>query len=127
MATRADVINKALEKAGLTPLGEAADADQAAYAGELLDDAWEELQDVHGVAVAWDLTAVPAGALVPLANLVAVDISPRFNRPAERRATALVRLLAILVPNDAEDRRDTDEDGTITDAEADAGLRTAYY
>lgn len=128
MATRSDVINFALRRIGVLAADELADADQVAYCGTILDGIFAELSAVHGITFTWALSAVPAGMLAPLANYLATEIAPHFDIPApEPRARAIGRIRAYMLPDDRTDRADTDEDGAISEAEAAAAARAAFF
>lgn len=127
MPTRLDVIQTALRRIQVLSADEPADADMVAYAGDLLDGLFAEAKEVQGMPFTWALDSTPAAARLPLGYLLAVEVAPHYGRPAERRSTAMARLRAYAFPDDREDPRDTDEDGTVSDAEAEAYKKTAYF
>lgn len=127
MPQRLDVINMALRRIKVLSADEPADADQVRFCGDVLDAMFAEANDVHEMAFTWGLDAVPSAAFLPLSYLLAVEVAPHYNQAAEPRSRAMGRLRAYAFRNDIEDRRDTDDDGVISEAEADAGKRAAYY
>lgn len=127
MPTRLDVIQTALRRIQVLSADEPADADMVAYAGDLLDGLFAEAKEVQGMAFTWTLDETPAAARLPLGYLLAVEVGPHYGRPVERRSTAMARLRAYAFPDDREDVRDTDDDGLISEAEIEAGKRTAYF
>lgn len=127
MPNRLDVIQMALRRIKVLSADEAADADMFAYAGDILDALFAEVISVHGMAFTWTLDETPSAAFLPLSFLLAVEVGPHYNRPTERRSTAMARLRAYAHPDDREDSRDTDSDGVITEAEEAAAARAAYF
>lgn len=125
--TKLEVVTMALRRIRVLAGGEDANGDDFGDVGDTLDALFEELKDVHGMAFTWDLGAVPDNAFLPLSYLLAVEVAPMFNRPTETRNTAMMRLNAVAFPNDVDDRRDTDDDGTVSTDEATAGLAAAYF
>lgn len=127
MATKRDVINTALRRVQVLAGDEPADADMYAYAGDLLDGIFAEVNSTQGMAFTWTLDDTPTAARLPLAYLLAVDVGPHYGRPVENRSVAMARLRAYAFPDDRTDSRDLDEDGTVTTAEIEAGKQAAYY
>ena len=130
MATRLEIVQMAHRRLGILSTDEALTADQIDFGGDVLDALFAELPYTQGTSFAWALDATPAQFFLPLSYLLAAE--PAFYehyevQPREPRSRAMMRLRAIAFPNDAVDRRDADEDGTITDAELAAGLRAAFY
>lgn len=124
--TRLDVVTRALRRIGVAAEDEAPTADQIANAGAVLDSLFAELQGE--ATITWTLETTPAVSFVPLANLLAVEMAPEYGQPApEGRPRAWRRLMATIRSDEREDVRDLDEDGLISDDEADAGARAAYY
>lgn len=125
--TRAEVITSALRRIGVVAEDEAASTAMETNTGEVLDTLLAEVEAAK--ALTWDLTAVPDEAFIALSNLLAADAAPLYP-PAQApysRGVAWMRLMGVIRPDDREDYRDTDDDGTISDAEADAGERARFY
>ena len=125
--TRAEVITSALRRIGVVAEDEAASTAMETNAGEVLDTLFAEIEVSKDVT--WDLTTVPDEAFIALSNLLAADVAPLYP-PAQApypRGVAWMRLMGIIRPDDREDYRDTDDDGTVSDAEADAGERARFY
>ena len=125
--TRAQVIDLALKRLGVVAEDETASPAMEANVGDVLDTLFEEVE--ASKALTWDLTAVPGSAFNALANLLAVEVAPQYP-PAQApypRSVAWQRLMGIIRPDDREDIRDLDGDGTVDEAEEDAGARALYY
>jgi len=122
-----DVVAMAHRRIRILSVDEAPSADQTEFGTDILDALFAELKQTDGMAFTWTLDAVPDGAFLPLSFLLATEIAPHYERPSERRSQAMGRLRAYAFPDDRADRRDTDDDGAVTDAEITANLRTAFY
>lgn len=103
-----------------------ASADDLTYAKEALSEAESTLTVVHGLTLP-DLETAADGLAHALSRLVAVYIGPAFNIPTETEARAVMRVRAYLTKDDRDDRRDTDEDGLVSDEEIDADLAAQFY
>ena len=126
MATRADILRLAHRRIAVVASDEALTADQESYAGDAFDLLVPELLASQGITVS--ATAPDDAYVWPLACLLAVEIAPHYLvAPPEPRSRAIMRLRAALLSDDRTDRRDADDDGIISDAEADAGRRAAFY
>ncbi len=126
MATKTDILRHAFRRIAVVASDEALTADQADYAGDTLDLLVPELAYSHGVTVS--ATAPSDGYVLPLAYLLAVEIAPHYLvAPPEPRSRAIMRLRAALLSDDRPDSRDADKDGTVSDGEAEAGKRAAFY
>jgi hypothetical protein len=126
--TRLDVIHQALRHLGVLASDTDASADDAAYTGGALDTLFAEIQNTQGITVTWALDATPDTAFLPLSRLLAVEVADHFEvPPKESFARAMGRLRAALIPDDRDDRRDLDDDGTITEAEIAADKRAQFY
>lgn len=125
--TREQVIDLALKRLGVVAEDETASDAMAANVGDVLDTLFEEV--AASKTLTWDLTAVPNNAYNALANLLAVEVAPQYP-PVQApypRSVAWMRLMGIIRPDDREDGRDLDDDGTVDEDEADAGARALYY
>ena len=127
MPNRLDVINIALRRLKILSADNAATADMADYAGDILDSLFAEVKEVHAMPFTWTLAATPSAALLPLGYLLAVEVAPHYNQPSEPRSRAMARLRAYAFPDDRTDRRDSDADGVVSDAEAAAAARATYF
>lgn len=127
MPTRADVITLALRQIGVVAADETPSAPDADYAGDVLDGLFAELKAVHGFTWSWTLEATPQTHALPLALALGAEIGNTYGVATTSKASAIGRLRALSFPDDREDRRDTDEDGVISDAEKDAGMRAVFY
>lgn len=118
----------ALRRLGVVASDTAASADDAAYTGDTLDALFLEIQNTQGITITWTLDATPDNAFLSLSYLLATEIAPHFEVQApEPRSKAMGRLRAALIPDDRTDDRDLDEDGTVTDAEIEAGKRALFF
>ncbi len=104
-------------------------SDMVTYGQSQLSGLFEELTNApHSMVFAWTLETVPEYMWRPLSWLLAHDIAPHYEiAPRDSYATAMGRVRAIAFPDDREDRRDTDDDGIISDDEAEAGKAALYY
>lgn len=125
MATRADVIALALRRLGVVAADEAPDADAYAYCDRVLVSIYREMEEQ--VTMPFELSDIANQYLVPLANLLAVEVAQHYAVQAEPRSRAWSRFRATIVDDDRPDLRDLDEDGTVSDAEAQAWGRAAYF
>lgn len=126
--TAADICTLALQKLNVTAVGEAPAGEDMSLALSSLNAFFARFNLTDGAAIAWELSATPDEAFLPLSDVLAAILAPVYMRPAPMpmsRAVGYLREYAF--PNDITDSRDTDEDGSISDAEAAAGRRAAYY
>jgi len=125
--TSLDVSTRALRVIGVCSLSDDPTAEDKAYAVTAMQGVLDELSDQHGLTIAWTIETVPDDIFLALADMVASEIASTYGFPAPSRSRALTRIRAALLPDDRTDRRDTDSDGTVTTAEAEAGQRAAFY
>lgn len=126
MATRLDVIERAFRIIGVKAEDEGLTADQLANGGDVLDSIFAELG--NEATISWTLDTTPTMSFQPLAMLLAVELAGEYSaQKPTTRGLAWRRLMATIRSDNREDFRDLDEDGTISDEEADAGLRAIYY
>lgn len=124
--TKTDITTRALRVLGVLSNYETAQAEDAAYCAEALDAAAAEMA-THGITATIDTNAIPDAVFRAWANLVAADVASHYTMAGPPRSKAIIDLSAYYLPDDREDRRDTDDDGTVSEDEATAGSRTAYY
>lgn len=125
---RTEVVTLAMQRLGVSDIAEAVSAEQLSVAGNHLDLLFEEISAFEGVTISWTLATVPDNTALPLAYLLATEVSPVFGVQApETRGRAMVRLKRSINPDDREDQADTDEDGTTTSDESDAYERAQFY
>lgn len=126
MATRTDVIERAFRILGVKAEDEALTADQYANGGDVLDSLFAELENEY--AISWTLDTTPDVSFQPLGLLLAVELAGEYGRPRPAsRPAAWRRFMATVRSDNRDDFRDLDDDGSISTAEADAGLRALYY
>lgn len=127
MPTRLEVIERAFRIIGVKAEDEGLTADQLANGGDVLDSLFAELG--NEATISWTLDTTPSMSFQPLARYLAVELAPEYPPavPPTTRGMAWRRLMATIRRDEREDFRDLDDDGTIDDAEADAGARAAYY
>lgn len=126
MATRLDVIERAFRIIGVKAEDEGLTADQLANGGDVLDSLFAELG--NETTISWTLDTTPTMSFQPLAMLLAVEIAGEYSAPKPTtRGLAWRRLMATIRSDNREDVRDLDDDGAISDEEADAGARSLYY
>lgn len=126
--TSIDVATRALRVLGITGISRANAASDHAYAMEAMEAALAELQNTHSIPATWTIETVPDNIFIPFADLVASEVfAGGYGVNPPNRARAIGRIRAALLPDDREDRRDLDEDGTISDDEIEAGKRAQFY
>lgn len=125
--TSRDVATRALRLIGARGINETIAGEDYLYALEAMTNALAELQDQHSIPATWTVETVPDDVFLAFSSMTAAAISSAYGLQGPRRTAAIGRIRAALLPDDRTDRRDTDEDGTITDAETQAGKRAAYY
>lgn len=95
MTTRLEIIQLAFRRINVASDDEPITSDQEAYGGTILDSLYAEIAEESYPL--WFLTDVPAAAVHPLANLLAVEIAPAYGRPApDTRGRAWRRLMAVV-------------------------------
>lgn len=120
------MIERAFRILGIKAEDEALTADQLANGGDVLDSLYAELG--NETTISWALSATPDKSFQPLAMLLAVELAGEYGRPRPAtRGLAWRRFMATVRSDNRDDFRDLDDDGTISTAEADAGLRALYY
>lgn len=103
MATRAEVITRALRRLRVVAMDEAATTDQETETGEVLDALAEELRESWGIYLP-DLTDVDSTAYLPLADALAAHMAGDFGvAPPVPFSRAVVRLRAVTNPDDRDD------------------------
>ena len=126
--TRSDCVAMAHRRLGLLSVSRNVTADQIAFGGVVLDAVFEEVKELQGLAFAWTTDTVPDAVFLPLSYLLSVEIAPHYEvAPRDNRAQLIGRLRTYGFPDDRDDRRDLDDDGTITDAEIATDARAVYY
>lgn len=127
MPTKLDVVTYAFRKLGIVSNDEALEADDAAYGSDQYDFMIADLASSHDVTIWGGADDVSTGAVIPLGALLAVNLGAHYEIATEPLSRALLRVRAYALPDDRPDSRDTDGNGVISDAEAAAGKRAAYY
>ena len=125
--TKREVVSLALRQLGVLAADEQASADQFNYAGDVLDAVFAEENAVQGWGFVWTMNAVPDGAALGLAQLLAAEIAPHYMVGSPPRSRGIARLRAFAFPDNREDRADLDNDGTVTEAERTAAGYGAYF
>ena len=94
MAVKADVIRLAYQRLGMGVSGDDVTGAEYTIASDLLDSIFPD-------DLTWDLTAVPAAALEPLASWLAAHVAPQFSAvPPMSIGRAFVRFQAVAYPDD---------------------------
>jgi len=128
MATKSEVVGAALRRLGILSVDETVSADQIGYCGDVLDALLSELQSLWGVTFSWTVATVPAAGFLPLSYLLAAEVAPHYMvNPPETPGRSMARFRAYALPDDRDDRRDTNDDGIVSADEETAGLATAFY
>ena len=92
------VIEQAFRRLGIKSEDEALTADQRAYAEATLDALHAELSQAAPMTF-WP-SAIPQSLVIPLANLLAVEIGPSYGVAVEPRGRPLARVMAVIRPDD---------------------------
>lgn len=126
--TLSEVVAEAHRRINVLSVDEDPSTDMTSYGGAAAASLLTELNAApHSMGFTWDVETVPEAVFRPFAWLLATDLAVHYQVPSEARSRAMGRVRAYAFPDDREDRRDIDEDGIITEAEADAGLRAGFY
>ena len=127
MPTASDAIAVALRRIKVLAVDENATPADEAYCDGILTALFAELPVTNNIEFTWDLTAIPEGALIPLGNLLAVEVANTYNQPSERRSRAVGRLRSFMFESDLPLRGDMDDDGVVSEAEQAADDEARYY
>ena len=100
MKTNRDVIEQALRRLGVVADDEAMTAGQRAYAEATLNALTLEIAEE--APVEWFPDLIPDKVFIPLANVLAAEIGPTYMVQTEPRSRALMRLMAVIRPDDRE-------------------------
>jgi hypothetical protein len=92
------LIEQAFRRLQIKAEDEALTADQLAYAGATLIGLHAELSKAAPMTF-WP-NAIPQELLIPLGNLLAVEIGPSYGVAVEARGKALARVMAVIRPDD---------------------------
>ncbi len=127
--TKAEIVAEAHRRIGVLSVDEDPSGDMVSYGDASADSVFAELVDgPHNMGFTWTLDTTPDAAFRPFAWLLAVDLAEHYQvQPRESRAAAVFRLRSYAFSDDREDRRDSDDDGAISDAEKAAGKRAEFY
>lgn len=98
MKTSRDVIDQAFRRLGVKAEDEALTADQYQYAEQTLEVLMAELREMMPLD-GWP-DAIPERAFIPFANLLAAELAPAYSVPGESRTVPMLRLMAIMRPDD---------------------------
>lgn len=124
--TAEQVIARAHRRIRVLAQDEPATQEMQVTGTEVLEGLYARLQTQ--ATIAWALSAVPDDAYLALSDYLAAHLAGEYNRPSPvTENAAFLKLMEVIRPSDAEDRRDTDEDGLISEAEEAAGDRATYY
>lgn len=124
MATKSEVVELAHRLIGVAAHDEALTADQSDFGTDLYDGLAAELLALHSVTVP---ATIPSGVMVHMANAVAADLAGHYGVPGPSRASAIMKVRAYYLPDDRDNSKDLDDDGTVTDAEAETAAYGQYY
>ena len=127
--SRTDVLERAFRRLHILSIDEDLTTEMSADAFEMLDALYEELQaEPHAMGFTWTLDEIPDAVYMPLAFLLAVRLAPQYMVPEpEPESRAFARVRGFAFTDDRDDRRDTDDDGVISEAEEQGGLEAQFY
>lgn len=124
--TASQIIARAHRRIRVLGTDDPVTAEMQSVGSEVLEGLFAQIQG--DATITWDLTVVPDDVFLSLSDYLAAYLAGEYNRPAPvSRARAYADLMEQLRPDDRTDRRDTDEDGLISEDEAAAGDRALYY
>lgn len=126
--TKNDIVTLAMQRIGVVSIGSAPSAAEYQDGVTALDAVLGEMVATQGLTMPVDIDATPDALGVALAALTAVDLSVPYEVAAPMlRSRAIMAIRSNLLTDDRTDRRDTDSDGAISEAEAYAGKQAAYF
>jgi len=127
--TKSEVVAEAHRRINVLSVDEDPSADMIAYAGDGADALLAELTGPpHNMPLYWSIEGVPDRLWRPFSWLLAVDLAAHYEvPPREPRSRAVMRLREAVFTDDRTDRRDTDGDGIVSEAEEQAGRRASFY
>lgn len=96
--TRLDVVNQAYRRLGVLAQGDTLPAELFESADATLGALHDELSEI--APMVFDLDNIPDRYLIPLGNLLAVEMGPSFNVATEPRGRPLSRVMAMVRPDD---------------------------
>ncbi|MEL6584051.1 MAG: hypothetical protein AAFQ36_09485 [Pseudomonadota bacterium] len=124
---RTQLITEALQEIGVIADDQAATAGEVKRVGRKADALFSELKTMDGLTgITWTLETIPDAVFDAFSLWLAQRIAPSYEI-APPRGMPLSRIRSALLPDDRTDSRDLDGDGTISEAEAQAGLEARYY
>lgn len=125
--TTLDIVTAAARRIGVAAVDVPLDAAIYEIGADRLTDIYAEIPD-HGITTLTDANAVPDKASEALIRLVATRMSSEgLGNPYPGEVAGWRLLRQHYLPDDRDDPRDTDDDGTVTDAENEAFDRSAFY
>lgn len=117
-----DLTDSALRELGVLAVGENASSEDHAVTVENYESLKIHLASHRGAVVDWDDDDIPQQLFKPLARLLACEVANSFVQPAPLQpSVALIRVLAIIRPNDL------GEAGALTEAQKQANKEAEYY
>ena len=125
--TASEVVAQAHREINVLSVDESPSTDMATYGEAMLDSLLAQAVTQHSLSFTWDKDTVPDGVFLGLSFLLASHLAPHYERPYQPRSWGWGQFKAAINPDDREDRRDLDDDGTVSVAEAEAGERARYY
>jgi len=125
--TKSDIVTRALRKIGVCGIEDAPEAGDAANATAVLEALFPQIKAEQGFTFTWSLNETPEAAFLPLAYLLASEIASDYGKQGPSYSRSMASLRAYAFPDDRPLRADLDEDGTVTDDEAEADKRAQYY
>lgn len=125
--TSRETVTRALRLIGVVNVSDEASASYYEYGRGALSDMISAMTETQGFDWSFDVDTVPDHLFEPMAEALAAKIAPAFMVNGPTYHSAVARLRALDFPDDREATGDLDDDGTISDAEAAAASRAAYY
>lgn len=124
--TSLQVIERAHQRIRVLGTDDPVTAEMQAVGTTVLEGLFEEISTE--ATIAWDLTTVPDNVWIALSDYLAACLAGEYNRPfVMSRPAAYLKLMQFLRPDDTDDRRDTNDDDVISEAEEVAGREAAFY
>ena len=126
--TKSELVAEAHRQLAVLSVDEEPSTDMTTYGESKADSLFAELlAEPHAMGFTWDLGTIPDAVFVPLAQLLAAELTNYQVAPPVSRVRAMGKVRAYAFTDDRDDRRDADDDGIITDDEETSGLQEQFY
>jgi hypothetical protein len=125
--TTLDICTRAMRQIGVLSVGENLAADDFEVVRNAYEAEFERINTDHSLSLTYTANTVPDALLVPWASVAAAAVAPIYLVQGPNLARAIGQIRSYTLPDDREDWRDLDEDGTVSESEENAAKRAQYY